>query len=87
MFESLLVQLNGLVWGVPMLVLLLGTGIYLSVGLKGLTLRRIGSSFKELWAGRSAEGEGEIPPFRALMTSLSATIGTGNIAEIGRAHV
>jgi AGCS family alanine or glycine:cation symporter len=85
MFESLLGQLNGLVWGVPMLVLLLGTGIYLSVGLKGLTLRRIGSSFKELWAGRSGEGEGEIPPFRALMTSLSATIGTGNIAGVATA--
>jgi|TARA_B110000483_G_scaffold216665_1_gene268431 AGCS family alanine or glycine:cation symporter len=85
MFESVLGQLNGLVWGVPMLVLLLGTGIYLSVRLKGLTLRRIGSSFRELWAGRTGEGEGEIPPFRALMTSLSATIGTGNIAGVATA--
>ncbi len=85
MFETWLGQLNGLVWGVPMLVLLLGTGIYLSVGLKGLTLKRISSSFKELWAGRFGEGEGEIPPFRALMTSLSATIGTGNIAGVATA--
>jgi AGCS family alanine or glycine:cation symporter len=85
MFESVLGQLNGLVWGVPMLVLLLGTGIYLSVRLKGLTLRRIGSSFRELWAGRTGKGEGEIPPFRALMTSLSATIGTGNIAGVATA--
>ena len=85
MFETFLGELNSLVWGVPMLVLLLGTGLYLSIGLKGLTLRKIGTSFRELWRGRTADGEGEIPPFRALMTSLSATIGTGNIAGVATA--
>ena len=85
MFEAFWSQLNGLVWGVPMLVLLLGTGIYLTIGLKGLTLRRIGSSFRELWNSRSSVESGEIPPFRALMTSLSATIGTGNIAGVATA--
>lgn len=85
MFESILGQLNAWAWGPPMLVLLLGTGLYLSFGLKGLTLRRIGRGFKELWAGRFGQGQGEIPPFRALMTSLSATIGTGNIAGVATA--
>ena len=85
MFETFLSDLNALVWGVPMLVLLLGTGLYLSIGLRGLTLRKIGSSFRELWSGRTGSGEGEIPPFRALMTSLSATIGTGNIAGVATA--
>lgn len=85
MFETILGTLNGWVWGPPMLVLLLGTGLYLSIGLKGLTLRRIFGSFKELWASRTGAGQGEIPPFRALMTSLSATIGTGNIAGVATA--
>lgn len=85
MFETIVGTLNGWVWGPPMLVLLLGTGLYLSIGLKGLTLRQISRSFRELWAGRSGAGEGEIPPFRALMTSLSATIGTGNIAGVATA--
>ncbi len=85
MFENLLSQLNSLAWGPPMLVLLLGTGIFLSVGLRGITLTRIGDAFGELWRGRHSQEGGEIPPFRALMTSLSATIGTGNIAGVAAA--
>lgn len=73
---------NSWAWGVPMLALLLGTGIYLSFGLRFMTLRKIPSGFKLLWQGRSGKGDGDISPFSALMTSLSATIGTGNIAGV-----
>lgn len=77
--------LNGLVWGPPMLVLILGTGLYLTIGLRLIPLRRIGYGFRMLWRGRASQGAGDITPFNALMTSLSATIGTGNIAGVGTA--
>ncbi len=76
---------NGLVWGPPMLVLILGTGLYLSAGLHLMPLRKIGFGFRMLWQGRHEQGQGDITPFNALMTSLSATIGTGNIAGVGTA--
>lgn len=73
---------NGFVWGPPMLVLLLGTGLYLTVFLKFMPLRKIGFAFGELMKGRKPEGEGDVTPFGALMTALSSTIGTGNIAGV-----
>ncbi|MCG6896756.1 MAG: sodium:alanine symporter family protein [Thiocapsa sp.] len=76
---------NGLVWGPPMLVLILGTGFFLMLGLRLMPLLRIGYGFRMLWAGRHQQGQGNITPFNALMTSLSATIGTGNIAGVGTA--
>lgn len=76
---------NGLVWGPPMLVLILGTGLYLTAGLGLLPLRKLGFGLRMLWAGRHEQGRGDITPFNALMTSLSATIGTGNIAGVGTA--
>jgi AGCS family alanine or glycine:cation symporter len=77
--------LNGIVWGVPMLVLILGVGLFLTLGLKLLTILKIPFGFKLLWAGRIPGGAGEISPFNALMTSLAATIGTGNIAGVATA--
>ena len=85
--NNIIASINGVVWGPIMLVLILGTGLYLSIGLKGLTLSQLGHAFKLLWQGRSSEKEsrGEISPFNALMTSLSATVGTGNIAGVATA--
>ncbi|MEM6405954.1 MAG: sodium:alanine symporter family protein [Pseudomonadota bacterium] len=77
--------LNSIVWGPAMLVLILGTGILLTVGLKAMPWRRIGAGFRLLWEGRESRAAGDITPFNALMTSLSATIGTGNIAGVGTA--
>jgi len=77
--------LNGIVWGVPMLVLILGVGLFLTLGLKLLTILKIPFGFRLLWEGRIPGGEGEITPFNALMTSLAATIGTGNIAGVATA--
>ncbi|WP_345977907.1 sodium:alanine symporter family protein [Sulfurimonas sp. HSL3-7] len=77
---------NGFVWGPVMLVLILGTGLYLSLGLHFLPVRLIPEGFRLIWQGRKEErDEGEISPFNALMTSLSATIGTGNIAGVATA--
>ncbi|MCG6859901.1 MAG: sodium:alanine symporter family protein [Chromatiaceae bacterium] len=85
LIEELVRGLNGLVWGPPMLILILGTGFFLMVGLRVMPLIRLTYGFRMLWAGRKEQGEGDITPFNALMTSLSATIGTGNIAGVGTA--
>ncbi len=82
---GLIKELNSLVWGPVMLVLILGTGFFLMAGLKLMPLAKLGYGFRMLWQGRKGTGEGEITPFNALMTSLSATIGTGNIAGVGTA--
>ncbi len=78
-------MIGGVVWGPVTLALLLGTGVYLTLGLRFMPWRRLGSAFVLLWRGRRAQGEGEITPFQALMTALSATIGTGNIAGVATA--
>jgi len=81
--------INSVVWGVPMLVMILGVGLFLSLGLKLMPILKLGTGFKLLWAGRTTasgdKSKGEITPFNALMTSLSATIGTGNIAGVATA--
>jgi alanine or glycine:cation symporter, AGCS family len=76
---------NGWAWGPAMLVLLLGTGLFLSIGLRFVTVRKIPAGMSLLVGGRKGHGKGDISPFSALMTSLSATIGTGNIAGVATA--
>lgn len=90
--ETLLIQLeaklrwlSGLVWGEFMLVLILGTGLFLMLRLKAVPLRNIGPGFRELIRGRKSVGAGDISSFNALMTALSATIGTGNIVGVATA--
>jgi AGCS family alanine or glycine:cation symporter len=84
-FSSFLDSASGVVWGPLTMILLLGTGIYMMLGLRALPLRKIGYGFKMLFAGRKSTESGEISPFNALMTALSATIGTGNIAGVATA--
>jgi alanine or glycine:cation symporter, AGCS family len=74
---------GGFAWGPIMIALLFTTGLVLSIGTKMVQYRKIGFAFKLLFT--KSEGEGEISPFAALMTSLSATIGTGNIAGVATA--
>ncbi len=82
-------MVNGVVWGTPMLVMILGVGLFLTVGLRLMPILKLGTGFKLLWSGRIPDKDknmkGEISPFNALMTSLSATIGTGNIAGVATA--
>jgi AGCS family alanine or glycine:cation symporter len=68
-----------------MLFLLLGTGVFLTIGLRGMTISRIPYAFGQLLQGRKGSGDGEISPFNALMTALSSTVGTGNIAGVATA--
>ena len=78
-------DLNSIVWGVPMLILILGVGLYLTFGLRLLTIIKIPFGFDLLWKGRIPGDDKGISPFNALMTSLAATIGTGNIAGVATA--
>ena len=85
--SDLLNAVSSFVWGPVMLVLLLGTGLYLTAGLRLLPQRKLGYGLRTALKGRSAERDdkGEITAFQALTTALSATIGTGNIAGVGTA--
>jgi AGCS family alanine or glycine:cation symporter len=76
---------NGWAWGPPMLMLIAITGLFLTIGLKAYPILNVKKGFSLLWSGRKAKGEGDITGFNALMTSLSATIGTGNIAGVATA--
>ena len=86
LYTQILTRLSDVIWGPVTLVLLVGTGVYLTIGLRFLSIRKLGYGFKLLWQGRkqSAE-EGDITPFNALMTALSATVGTGNIVGVAGA--
>lgn len=83
--QQFLNQASGIIWGPVTLVLLLGTGLYLTLGLRAVPWRKTGTAFRLLWRGRKGAGVGDITPFQALMTALSATIGTGNIAGVATA--
>ena len=79
-------RLVGIVWGEFVLIPLLAlVGIYLTVGLHAMPWRYLGYAVRLLWRRESGETHGEISPFQALMTALSATIGTGNIAGVATA--
>jgi AGCS family alanine or glycine:cation symporter len=86
-FEKFLNATSGVIWGPMMLTLLVGVGMYLTVGLRAITWRRLGYSLRLLWHSRSSasDDKGDITPFQALMTALSATVGSGNIAGVATA--
>ena len=84
--------LGGWVWGPAMLVLLVGTGVWLTLMLRGLQFSMLWFALKQAFKphGKKEDGsdhEGDISHFGALMTALSATIGTGNIAGVATAVV
>ncbi|KYC53353.1 MAG: Sodium:alanine symporter family protein [Candidatus Methanofastidiosum methylothiophilum] len=81
--------LDSFIWGPFMLVFLVGTGLYLTIILKGIQFRRLILSIKNLFesAFKKEEHKGDIPSFQALTTALSATVGTGNIAGVATAIV
>jgi len=80
-------RIAGFMWGTPMLVLLGGTGLYLTYGLRAIQLRKTFYAIGLLWSSRKkdAHDSGDITPFQALTTALSATVGTGNIAGVATA--
>ncbi len=82
--ESLVSTLSGWVWGPPMLILLVGTGLYLTILLKGMQFRVLPHAFKLIF--KKEHGQlGDISHFAALMTALAATVGIGNIVGVATA--
>lgn len=83
--NNIINQINAFAWGPPMLGALGVTGVLLTLGLVFMPWRKVGYGFKLLFAKDDTPGEGDVKPFNALMTALSATVGTGNIAGVATA--
>ncbi|MFO7765093.1 MAG: sodium:alanine symporter family protein [Pelovirga sp.] len=81
---ELLNWVGDLVWGPPMLILLVGTGVFLTFRLRGLQFTKLLYAHKLIFT-KDKESEGDISHFQALTTALAATIGTGNIAGVATA--
>jgi AGCS family alanine or glycine:cation symporter len=83
-FERLL---NGYVWGGPMIVLLMGTGVLLTILTGFVQFRRLGTSLREVLGKvfTRSQGEGSVTPFQAVATALASTVGVGNIAGVATA--
>ena len=84
MFDKILNRIDDIVWGIPTIILILATGILLTIRLRGVQFTKLGLGIKSLFK-RSEGGKGELSPFQALCTALSATIGTGNIVGVATA--
>lgn len=89
-FAEIVSKVDDFVWGPVMLVLLVGTGIFLTFRTRFLTWRNLGYALKSTLskeARMKSRGEGDVSPFSALTTALAATIGTGNIVGVATAMV
>ncbi|MDR1311039.1 MAG: sodium:alanine symporter family protein [Burkholderiaceae bacterium] len=85
LLNAVLEAINHAVWGIPLIFLLSGVGIYLSCGLRFMPQRQILPACRLLWQSRKRHGTGDITPFNALMTAMAAHVGTGNIAGVATA--
>ena len=84
--QQFLNTLSDLVWGPYMLIMLVGTGCILSIMLRFINVRKLLPAIKLIFtSGKKTREEGDISPFQALTTALSATVGTGNIAGVATA--
>ena len=85
--SEILELLNGIVWGVPALVLILGVGLFLSLRTRWIQIKLLPRSVRLFFSrmGKPPSGEGTVSPFQALCTALAATVGTGNIAGVAGA--
>ena len=83
LLTQILKQINDYVWGLPLICLLLGTGIYFTFKLRLIQLTKLKLAFKCIF--KKQEGDGDVSSFQALCTALSSTIGTGNIVGVATA--
>lgn len=83
-FEAMLSQVKDMVWGLPLLLFLLGTGAWLTFLLRGIQFRYLGYAFKQILKPQT-QSKGDINPYEALMTSLAGAIGTGAIVGVSTA--
>ena len=79
--------IDDFVWGVPLIVLILSAGIFLTIRLRGLQITKLPLAVRHIIANEKNGKDGEVSSFAALCTALSATIGTGNIVGVATAIV
>lgn len=84
--QNLLTTINNFVWGIPLIILILSVGIFMTIRLRGLQITRLGLAVKNMLSAEK-KGDGEMSGFASLCTALSATIGTGNIIGVATAIV
>jgi AGCS family alanine or glycine:cation symporter len=86
-FKEYIQTISGIIWGFPLIILLVGTGVWLTVRLRGLQFTKLGHALYLALIKRkeNTDQPGDITHFQALMTALSATVGTGNIAGVATA--
>ncbi len=82
---KILTTINDYIWGAPLIIFLLATGIYLSVRLHFLQFSKLKLAFHLVLHSNDSESEGDVSGFQALCTALSSTIGTGNIVGVATA--
>ncbi len=82
--EKIISVSSNFVWGVPMLILLVGTGLFLTIRLKGMQFWALGHAIKLIFT-KEKDAKGDISHFQALMTALAATVGIGNIVGVATA--
>lgn len=85
--NTVLGKIDSFVWGIPLIALILLSGLFLTVRLKGIQFRKLPHAFKKMFANEKSGQHGEVSSFAALCTALSATIGTGNIVGVATAVV
>lgn len=83
-FNKITEKIDNIVWGIPLILLILGCGIFLTIRVGGIQFRKLGLALKYMFKDEK-DGSGEISSFGALCTALSATIGTGNIVGVATA--
>ena len=84
---KVLSTVDDFIWGLPLIILILATGLFLTVRLRGLQIKRLPLAIKYMFSSDEEDGSGEVSSFAALCTALSATIGTGNIVGVATAIV
>ena len=83
--DLFLSHIKNWVWGPPLLILLIGSGVYLSILLRGVQIRYLGYALKQAFSSQQNASAGDISQFQALMTSLAGAIGTGTIVGVSTA--
>ncbi|MDO5062295.1 MAG: sodium:alanine symporter family protein [Peptostreptococcaceae bacterium] len=87
---DLVVKINGFLWGIPLIALLLGTGVYFTIITGCIQIRKMGLAFKETFGflfekEKKVKKEGEVSSFQSLATAIAAQVGTGNLAGVATA--
>lgn len=86
-FADITAELSGFVWGLPLIIFLVGTGIFLTIRLSFFSFRMLPHSLKMLFTKQDDKSAGDISHFQAVMTALAATVGTGNVVGVATAVV